>query len=88
MLVNRVRLHITLEVDLDPTPGWGDCAADWMKLAANNLTLDTHYSPTVSIHCEDGGVRRLNEHLIEDKRVLHDEDDRFDIPWHKMGVAE
>lgn len=50
----RERVKLTVEVDLDPVPGWGNCAEDWQKMITRTLDdMAGHYHPVVTIQ---GGV--------------------------------
>jgi len=49
-LFPKVRVRLTVEVDLDPVPGWGNTAEDYRYLTQRLLDdAISHYHPTVTI---------------------------------------
>jgi hypothetical protein len=51
----RKRVRLIVEVDLDPVPGWGNCAEDWQQVLTYQLqSIAGHYHPAVTI---EGGTK-------------------------------
>ena len=45
----RCRILIEYEVDLDAVPGWGYAPADWIRLAVEGVTRQSHYNTTYTV---------------------------------------
>lgn len=48
--MQKYRVALTVEVDIDPVPGWGDNADDWQRHVQRFMDESvSHYNPVVTI---------------------------------------